>query len=308
MAVSNGKNSLKSTAILLVVLICGFAAVYFVSNVFEASAVKMPDHYSDNDLALQGKKLKGFVFGGEGLVADLYWMRSLQYIGDKIVKAPEGETINVENLTPYNPRLLYPLLDNATDLDPHFMTPYTYGSIVLPAIAPEQAITLAKKGIANNPKQWRLYQHLGYIYWRLKDYDKAAEVYREGAKIEGAPLFMSLMAGVMNTEGGSLETAHAIYSQLLAESTDNQSKELAQNKINEVESDIELKAINETLANIKERSGRCPASLAEITPTLAAVKLPLGIEFKVNSARELTDKNGVAYKFDAASCTAARGK
>jgi len=59
----------------------------------------------------------------DGLVADVYFMRALQYIGNKLVKT-NIEEINIENLRPLNPRLLYPLLDKATDLDPNFIAAY----------------------------------------------------------------------------------------------------------------------------------------------------------------------------------------
>ncbi len=162
----------------------------------------MPEGFEDEDLALQGAKLKGYALGFEGLIADWYWMRSLQYIENKVVKSPD-ETLNIENLTALNPRLLYPLLDNATTLDPQFMAVYAYGAVVLPAIDKEQAIKLTEKGIADNPNEWRLYQQLGYIYWRLDNFEKASLVYTEGAKIVGAPPFMSLMAAKMKSEGQS---------------------------------------------------------------------------------------------------------
>ncbi len=96
-------------------------------------------------------------------------MRSLQYIGEKVVKS-SNETLNIENLTALNPRLLYPLLNNATTLDPQFMEVYAYGAVVLPAIDKEQAIKFTEKGITDNPSEWRLYQQLGYIYWRLGNF------------------------------------------------------------------------------------------------------------------------------------------
>ncbi len=44
----------------------------------------LPENYADEDLTLQGAKLKGFSLGFEGLIADWYWMKSLQYLGDKV--------------------------------------------------------------------------------------------------------------------------------------------------------------------------------------------------------------------------------
>ena len=67
------------------------------------------------------------------------------------------------------------MLDNATDLDPKLMAARTERRYFLPD--PQQAIKLTEKGIANNPDQWRLYQYLGYIYWKMSDFEKAATTY-----------------------------------------------------------------------------------------------------------------------------------
>ena len=136
------------------IIIFGFAAVFGLSNFLEKSFPPLPENYVDEDLALQGAKLKGYTLGFDGLIADWYWMQSLQYIGEKIVNSQNIQ--NLEKLEQLNPRLLYPYLDNATTLDPNFAAVYSYGAVVLPDINPEQAIKIAEKGIANNPEQWRL--------------------------------------------------------------------------------------------------------------------------------------------------------
>ena len=172
----------------------GFAMIAFIgttvlSDHIQSRRITVPESYSDEDLDLQGKRLKDYSLGAEGLLADWYWMRSLQYVGDKIVRSTDAN-INLDDLNSLNPRLLYPLLDNATDLDPKFINAFVYGAVVLPTIDADQAVKLTEKGIANNPDEWRLYQYLGFIYWKLKQYDKAADVYERGSKIPGAPPFL----------------------------------------------------------------------------------------------------------------------
>src|SRR5258707_850764 len=148
---------IRDIAFPLVIIVVGFLAVFRLSGYVEAVRPALPDEYVDSDLTVRGSKLKGFALGTEGLIADYYYIRSLQYVGDKLVKS-KSEFINLDDLRDLNPRLLYPLLDNATDLDPHFIAAYSYGAVVLPAIDPEKAVRLANKGIANNPTHWRLYQ------------------------------------------------------------------------------------------------------------------------------------------------------
>jgi tetratricopeptide (TPR) repeat protein len=233
----------KDAIIASIVIVCGFAGVFLLSSYLETNRISVPESYADEDLSLQGKKLKGYALGAEGLVADWYWMRALQYVGDKVVK--KGiESLNIDDMTELNPRLLYPMLDNATDLDPKLMAAFSYGATILPAIDPQQAIKLTEKGIAANPNEWRLLQYLGYIYWKLKDYEKAGEVYDRGAAIPGAPPFFRMMAARIRTESGSRDLAREIYKQSIAEAPDEQTKTVSEIRLMELDSMDERDAID----------------------------------------------------------------
>jgi tetratricopeptide (TPR) repeat protein len=276
------KQSLLKTLGLSAIILVGFAAIFGLSNFLERSRPPLPEGSEDTDLALQGTRLKGFSLGLEGLIADWYWMQSLQYIGNKVVKSEQD--INLEDLRPLNPRLLYPMLDTATDLDPHFLTVYSYGAVVLPAINPEQAIKIAEKGIANNPNEWRFYQHLGYIYWRLQNYEKAAQVYSEGAKIAGAPPFLRMMAAQMKNQGGSRETARAIYEQMFAEAEDRQTRENAAIHLLKLDSMDERDAIRPALEEFKKKNNRCAADWREVFPQLRGLKTRRGSALRFDTA------------------------
>ncbi len=216
------------------IIVAGFAAIVPLSGFIESRRPHLPADFGDSDLTMNGSRLKGFVFGAEGLIADWYFVRSLQYIGDKMMSL-KSENLNIDDLSDLNPRLLYPMLENATNLDPHFIAAYSYGAVVLPAIDKEKAIEFANKGITNNPAEWRLYHYLGYIYWRLGQYDKAAEIYDRGAAIQGSPSFMKLMATSMKTTGGSRETARAIYQEMLDGSDDESIRITAARRLKELD-------------------------------------------------------------------------
>src|SRR5512134_3171346 len=120
--ITHARKTIFATA----VIIAGFVAVVGLTRFVEASRPPLPSGYEDADLRMQGSRLKGLVFGAEGLLADWYWMNSLQYMGKKI-SAVGLSNLNLDDMRPLNPRLLYPYLNNATDLDPKFMAPYSYG-------------------------------------------------------------------------------------------------------------------------------------------------------------------------------------
>ena len=295
------RNFFKEWLIPIAIVVAGFAAIVAISGFLDRSRPELPEEYADSDILLNGSSLKGYLLGFEGLLADWYWMRSLQYIGDKIDRS-KAEVLDLDDLRQLNPRLLFPYLENATDLDPHFIAAYSYGAIVLPAIDPDKAIAIAEKGISNNPGEWRLYQHLGYIYWKLKLYDKAAEIYEKGSQVAGAAPFMKLMAASMETEGGSRATAREIFRQMLDGSDDPMIRLTAERRLNEIDSLDERDAIDTALAAFKERSGRCANGFAEITSILLRVKLPAGNEFQVDRAGNLIDPTNAPYLLDKEKC------
>ncbi len=265
------KGLTGQTIFALAVIVCGFAAVFGLSRFVEANRPAPPAGYEDSDLAVQGARLKGYALGFEGLLADWYWMKSLQYIGDKILKTERA--IRIDDMRELNPRLLYPYLDNATTLDPKFTSVYEYGATILPAIDNEQAIKLGEKSIKDNPNQWRLYHYLGFTYWRSKNYEKAAEVYERGSQIAGAPDFMRLMAAKMKSEGGSREIARHIYRQMLVDAADPSLKENAALRLLELESLDERDAIRKVTDEFKIKNNRCPANWREVFPALKDVRV-----------------------------------
>jgi tetratricopeptide (TPR) repeat protein len=293
-------NFLKNLA-LAAASAAAIAAAALVGQLCSSEKPDLPESFIDSDLVLEGKRLKGWAAGAEGLIADWYWMMSLQYMGDKIVKYKDKD-IDLENLSQLNPRLLYQYLNNATELDPHFLAAYSYGAVVLPAIDRQQAIELTEKGIRNNPKEWRLYQYLGYIFWRSGDYKKAAEVYAKGAEIEGAPSFMREMVGAMLTQGGSRETARTVYKQLFETAEDQQGKENARLRLLELDALDELDIINNFFGRQMAEKNDCPKSAVAAAQAFAKSPNSTRREFRVNEKGELVDPSGTPYQFDQQKC------
>ena len=145
-------------------------------------------------------------------------------------------TFHIDDLGQLNLKLLAPLLDTATTLDPEFLDPYEYAAIVLPAVDVQQAIRITQKGIDANPNAWRLYQHLGYIYWQQRNYQAASEIYGRGAQIPGAPPWMEAMKAKMVAEGGSRDTAREIYTRMYEQSAEEQVKEMARRRLLQLDS------------------------------------------------------------------------
>jgi Flp pilus assembly protein TadD len=199
------------------------------------------------------------------------------------------ETIRLDDMSQLNLKLLAPLLDAATTLDPEFLEPYEYAAVILPAVNVEDAIRIINKGIAANPSSWRLYQHLGYVYWQRNDYKKSAQVYAAGGQVPGAPRWMAEMGARMLAEGGSIQAARQMYQHLYNESKDDQVKQMLQRRLLQVDSFEQRDFIRHVLADYRTRTGRCPASWKDITSSLQ-----LRFRLEVNTGAPL-DPGGTPY-------------
>ena len=255
-------NDRTKTICLAVVIAISMIATVGLARFVDARRPPVDVSANDESLYLNAKTAKRISLGFNGLAADWYWMRSLQYVGKKIL-AQEGNA-SLDDLSQLDLRLLGPLLENATTLDPEFLDPYEYAAVVLPAIDVQDAIRITRKGIDANPNAWRLYQHLGYIYWQQHDYAKAAEVYGRGAAIPGVPPWMQAMKARMAAEGGSRDTAREIYTRMFEQSADEKVKDMAHKRLMQLDSLDQRDELRKLLVAYQTRTGRCPANWREM--------------------------------------------
>ena len=185
--------------VLVAVIVCGLAAAAGLARWLELRRPTAEElaRRSADELYLKPEQARRLSLGFNAMVADWYWMRSLQYVGRK-VGAHKG-ALQLDDLGPLNLNILAPLLDNATTLDPQFLAVYEYGAVVLPAVDVEAAVRLINKGIAANPRAWRLHTYLGYIYWQQNRFQEASEAYGAASRIEGAPAWLAAMSAQMAT-------------------------------------------------------------------------------------------------------------
>ena len=178
------------------------------------------------------------------------------------------------------------------------MAAYDFGAVVLPAIDDARAVRFVERGIRENPREWRLYQHLGYIHWQAGRYAESSEAYRAGAAVEGAPRWMSALAVQVQVYGGSRDTARQLYRRMLEESDDEQIKLLAYRRLLQLQSLDERDAISRVLRDFRSRAARCPASWREAAPALRAARL------NTDASGAPLDPSGLAYVLDTAACEA----
>ncbi|HEX8144962.1 MAG TPA: hypothetical protein VF553_20510 [Pyrinomonadaceae bacterium] len=258
-------------------IVLGMIAVFSLSRWIDDNRAPQSVALEEENLYLTGAAARRVSLGFSGLVADWYWMRSLQYVGRKIIKhrSEHAEVQQLDELGSLDLRLLYPLLDATTTLDPQFLAVYEYGAVVLPEIDVDGAVKLLRKGIAANPAAWRLYHHLGYIYWQRGDYQTASAIYQEGARIPGAAPWMIVMSARLMAEGSSRATAREMYRRMYEQSDDEQIRQMAVRRLMQLDSFDERDVIRKALNDYAARNRSCASSWKDVAVALRVAGLRL---------------------------------
>jgi len=226
--------------------------------------------------------VKKMALGYDGLLADFYWMRAIQYYGR--FDEADRRKVRYKNLNT--------LLDITTTLDPYYLDAYRNGSFFLAAEdplgagQPEEALKLLDKGLRYNPGEWHFLHDKGFIcYWYLQDFKAAAETWLQAAKMPGASEWLPTLAAAAMTRGGELEVAVALWQERYLQSTRENERETAKNRLISFKVAQDMWGWQALAEKYKEENGAYPKSL-EI---LAA---------KYGLRYSLTDPLGMPYRYD----------
>lgn len=293
-SLESSRRDKRTTLALVVVILVGMAGIVAIARGNESHTPPTIAEVESENLYLSGTTVRKMSLGFNGVVADWYWMRSLQYVGKKIINSPHE--IQIDNLGELDLKMLAPLLDAATTVDPQFMEPYQYAAVVLVDVDPKKAIEILNKGIIANPSAWRLHQHLGFIYWKLGDFKSASEIYGKGAAIPGAPPWMEAMKAKMFAEGGSRNLAREIYGRMFQQAEDQQVRDMARRRLYQLDSLDQQDVMRRVLSLFQSKFGRCPSAWREIEPALRSLR------FALDSAGAPVDPSGAAYVLDNSGC------
>jgi hypothetical protein len=181
---------------LLMTALCLAGAVVHYSNLWLEDHIAVEDVPGQVGLLPDGKMLRVTSLGFDRLVADLFWLRTVNYIGDERAA-----------------KVGYPaardLAELVTDIDPEFRTAYSVMNTVLTVLSPQvdAAIALLDKGI-RHIEWWKLHFLQGYSYFHEKgDYRQAAEQIRLAATLPGGPPYLPRLAARLYASGGDPDAA-----------------------------------------------------------------------------------------------------
>jgi len=187
------------------------------------------------------------------LAADLYWIRAVvHYGGDRRSAAAEGRY-----------QLLFPLLDLASTLDPHFDVVARMGAILLsegypggPG-RPDQAIALLEKGLRHDPERWQYRQDIAFVhYWWLKDYTEAARQFELAAAMPGAPVWLRSMAAITLAKGGDRAGARRLWQELLATADLDWLRRAAEYRLRQLAALDDIDALTAIVARLRLAPGQ----------------------------------------------------
>lgn len=206
-----------------------------------------------------GEQIRRLTPGLENLMADIYWLRTIQYFGGQRAYAEEKRF-----------DLLRPLVEITTTLDPRFEIAYRYGATFLSeawpvgAGNPKAGIEVLEAGARRNPHNWRLRWDQGIIYFEfLGDHKRAAQVLLEAMKIPGAPFWLETLAADILGRGGDRETARRLWSRMY-EQSEGSIRRNAVFHLRKLDALDGVDAIDRLVAEFFKRNGRLARSFEEL--------------------------------------------
>jgi hypothetical protein len=274
-------NSRTLNAIFLSLgLLLGFTGVWTLQRRIDAQFSAL--HEERDDLLLRsGPTVKLMSLEYAPLLADIYWTRVIQYYGRK--HAQQDADV----------QLLWPLLDITTTLDPQLIIAYRFGYTFLSEPPPygagrsDLAEQLLRRGIHENPDQWRLYEDLGFLYYySFKNYPKASAAFLEGSKNPSAELFMKVLAAKILEQGDNRETSAFLWQEVYNSAKNEDIRNNAMTHLQLLHAQADCEQLDLLAAQYKNRTGRDPESSRDLINAglLKGVPVdPLGIPYIFNT-------------------------
>ena len=217
----------------------------------------------DVDYVPSGPAARVMALGHRVTVSDLYWLTTVQYIGDS--KADERGWDK-----------LLPLVDLVTDLDPRHGYAYQTAGIVLSAVGRlDESDRILEKGVARGPPYWTLPYYLSFNQWFYRgDYERGSYWARIAAKTPGASPNISQLALSLSSKSGSPEDAIAMLEQLRTTVKDEAIAERLDEQMKLAILERDAQALERAVERFRQARGRDPASLDELVWTGSVASIP----------------------------------
>lgn len=217
------------------------------------AASRMPvagDRPYDVEIVPPAPMLRLLSLGHPTLAANMYWLRTVQYIGEPRARRRGWD------------RLL-PLADLVTDLDPGHGYAYQVTGVVLGSVDRiEQSNAILEKGMRNVPDRYILpYLRAFNAFYYQGDYAAAGEFVEIAARTPGAPAHLRQNVLAMYVKGRRADAAIAFLRQALDAAEDEESRKAIASQLEQAIFEREAEVVDEAIAAYRERHGIAPWSV-----------------------------------------------
>ena len=254
-------GSTAATVVIAIVLIAGAARVQAVRE----ARYPPPTDARETLYLRSGTTVRRLAGAYASLMADAYWVRTLQYYGVRKLRLAKEAAANAPP-TPESYELLYPMLDLTTTLDPRFNIAYRFGSVFLSEPypsgpgRPDLAIALLEKGLRVQPDKWGYMQDIGFVhYWYDHDYRAAAEAFRKASEMPGAPWWLRSLAATTLATGGDRQSSKLMWESIRQSAETDWLRGDAERRLTQLRALDEIDALERVVTDYRRRAGQTPA-------------------------------------------------
>ncbi len=217
----------------------------------------------DVEYVPSGAAARVIALGHRTLLSDLYWLATVQYVGD-----PKADQRGWEKL--------FPLIDLVTDLDPRHGYAYQTGGIVLSAVGRlDESDRILEKGVVRGPPYWTLPYYLSFNQWFYRgDYEKGAQWARIAARTPGASPNISQLAVSLSVKSGAPEDAIEMLTQLKATVKDEVSAARLDEQMKLAQLERDAQSLERAVDHFRQARGRDPIRLEELVRAGLTQEIP----------------------------------
>ena len=174
-----------------------------------------------------GHALRPASLGHAETVADLAWLRAVQYYGEH--RTTDLRFVQLERV-----------FNVLTSLSPHFESPYAFGAFALAQEGRDFAAAerLMQRGIEANPRSGWLAFELGFLYYVHpggRELAKAAACFERASRLPGGPPSAKRFAAYASQHSGDLVVALMLWQQVRATSDNRLLREMAETEIGKLQ-------------------------------------------------------------------------
>lgn len=266
MASSSGKGSIAGIILVILLIV---ASVPFQKRI---DAIRGRFRSVEETLYFPSSTLRIISLGYNELLADIYWLRALQYFGGTSFKDIDSGQ-------------LYKYFDILTDLDPKFVNAYRYGGTFLSEPPPlglddvANGMKLFDKGRKNNPDNFRIPLEQAFVYYlNLKDYKRASELFKEASDKPGLSdlrraSFKGMAASAL-AKGGNRKLSRQIWEYIYQNTTNEGRKNFAVLNMKELDAMDMEDTLTAALREYLARYNTFPSTLEELKSSGLIPQIP----------------------------------